>query len=415
MSRLNPMFPRHISSAPSIQPTPSPAAATTPRQQDTIERLTLENSLLRASLEVRAAIHQQTNEQTSLRPLKRLLRSVRRNRVEKGPPFEWNAAKDQRYSHKLPGFEHVLHIFNKQWLGIRAAAGSLPGCKLALDASHTLTKEEILSIIQNCDTHRVSRFVFHGMSDPIAQLIERISSSGLSSRMFLVYHGSAVQWCYEPEQKLAFRALEFARAGSIKRIHFLKAGHESLVANSYKPLLLNMAPKTEVRSARATSRSVLVPGSEGWIKNLHCNALGAAMTAGIDRVLHFSPSILLPASYARKLQHTPHIDRDATIRLMSCCSATLNVSLTECHPMVSLESEAVGTPCLRNPLLLDAHEDHPYVRLVEVSSPANPHEISRVLDRILTVPADETDEMIADYLERVKSTSADRYAEFLEL
>ncbi len=53
------------------------------------------------------------------------------------------------------------------------------------------------------------------------------------------------------------------------------------------------------------------------------------------------------------------VDREGTFPLMAEIMVTLNVSPTETHQTVALESEAVGTPCLRARLFLDALEDHP--------------------------------------------------------
>lgn len=253
------------------------------------------------------------------------------------------------------------------------------------------------------------------MSPAISQLINHLSASGLSSRLFLVYHGNVVQWCYEPERALAFQALEFARTGKVRRIHFMKRGHELLTPNSFKPILLNMPPRIHLDHVKEVSNFALVPGSSDWRKNLHCNVLGAAMTPELDKVIHFARGIELPAPYEAKLEQIPHLDRPSTFLLMSNCRATLNVSLAECHPMVSLESEAVGTPCLRNPLLLDAYEEHPYVRLVEVADPASPVEISKKLSTILAMDRPELAETIADYLKCISATAHDCYGEFLGL
>ena len=83
--------------------------------------------------------------------------------------------------------------------------------------------------------------------------------------------------------------------------------------------------------------------------------------------------------------------------------------------MVNLESEAVGTPCLRNSLFLDTLEDHEYVRLVEVNDFANPAEICETLQRVTSVNRIEMLELIRDYLSQLNTTAMQRYADFLEL
>jgi hypothetical protein len=334
------------------------------------------------------------------------------------PRYGWNLPEDTTYARSLPGFSGVLHVFHGQWLGIRAAAGSLPGQKLAIDASRRPSRQDIEAFLAAIDARRLTRFVFHGMSDHAALLIRRLSQQGLAGQTFLVHHGGLAQWCYAPERKLAFQAIALAREGHVKRFHILKRNHGLLGEKSYIPMLLNMSPLMPEGAAGPEgprAAAVFLPGTEGWIKNLHANALGAAMAEDAGEVLHYARGIALPEPWQERLRHVPYISRSGTFAHMAACRATLNVSLTECHPMVALESEAVGTPCLRARLFLDALEEHPYVRAVEVQDAASPFEIGLRLQYVLGIPEQECAAMIRDYQAALNEVSASRYKEFLGL
>lgn len=334
------------------------------------------------------------------------------------PAYTWNDADDIRYAHQDERFSGVVHVFHVQWFGIRAAAGSLPGNKLAIDAHRKLSASEVRAIVERlCGTGSFSRYVFHGMSGNAAALIRALSAAGLAERSFIVHHGSVAQWTYGPERTLAFQAIELARAGQVRRLHVMKRDHALLGDRSFTPLLLNMSPVLESSAIQPRPRrsAVFVPGTEGWIKNLHCNALGAAILPTIEEVLHYYPDLKLPEPWQARLKHVPFVDRSGTFQIMSESLVTLNVSLTECYPMVALESEAVGTPCLRNRLFLDALEDHPYVRAVEVEDPTSPFSIRDVLARLLDMPEGERSEVTRDYLRAINERCISRYLEFLEL
>ncbi len=118
------------------------------------------------------------------------------------PRFGWNLPEDTAYAHKLPAFKSVLHVFHGQWLGIRAAAGSLPGEKLAIDASGKLSRKQADGLVAEIGARKLTRIVAHGMSDSAALLVRRLSAAGLAEQTFLVHHGALTQWCYEPERKL---------------------------------------------------------------------------------------------------------------------------------------------------------------------------------------------------------------------
>lgn len=334
------------------------------------------------------------------------------------PNYSWNSAADTGYAHRDDRFSDVVHLFHRQWLGIRAAAGSLPGNKMAIDAHRKLSTTETKEILELLSGGgRFSRYVFHGMSRNAAALIGALSAAGLSERSYIVHHGSVAQWTYGPERDLAFQAIELVRAGHVKRLHVMKRDHSLLGERSFVPLLLNMSPVLDSIDRAQWSRkpNVFIPGSDSWIKNLHTNALGAAMLSEIDKVLHYSPQLKLPDPWKARLRHVSFVDRSSTFQIMGESLATLNVSLTECYPMVTLESEAAGTPCLRNKLFLDALNDHPYVRMVEVEDPTNPFSIRDGLRRLLQIPERERLEVMRDYLFDVNRLCVSRYVEFLEL
>jgi hypothetical protein len=327
----------------------------------------------------------------------------------------FDAPEDTRYAHAAGGFDHVLHVFPAPWKGIRAAAGSLPGHKLAIPVKGRLNPADVAQFFTSIDTWRLNRFVFHGMSETAADLIGRMADAGLSDQVYLVYHGNVSQWYHDHERQHAFAAIELAQKGLVRRIHVLKNNHPLVEGRSFLPMLLNLPPALGPMPAEETSDevSVFIPGTHDWRKNLHCNALGAALSADVSRILHYAREIHLPPPYASKLKHVQFSSRETTFRLMAQSRCTLNVSLAECHPMVGLESEAVGTPCLRGPLRLDALEDHPYVKLVTVEDPTSPFEILNVLQRLLSAARSELAEMMRDYNVAMTGISLRRYLDFI--
>lgn len=333
------------------------------------------------------------------------------------PPFTLNTKTDTRYAHNDPDFSQVLHVFCKTWLGLRAAAGSLPGNKMAFDENAVLdarNKAEFLSVLTKLD---VQRIVIHGLFPCAVDLIDMMARAGASDIVHLVYHGNLAQWVEPVERARAIRVIEEAEAGRIKRVHFMQRNYPLAGKRSYVPMMINPAPfhADPVRSDRRQMSTVFIPGTDTWRKNLHVNAYGAAASENVTRVLHYAPDIKLPKQLQRKLSLSTYLDRGATFSLMARVGCTLGVSLVECHPMVGLESESVGTPCLRGRLNLDHGEDHAYVRLVQVDDPLNPFDIRDRLDALLGMDLNERTEIIDDYTVMMNRVSINRYKEFLSL
>jgi hypothetical protein len=333
------------------------------------------------------------------------------------PRLSLDCLSDTKYANEDEMFAGVLHVFHQRWMGIRAAAGSLPGRKLAIADGAELTRQELADMLGLIGRERISRIVFHGMFEAAGMLIDSLAHAGASHLVHMVFHGNVAQWADRPERALALSAIEAAQAGKIRRIHFMQRGYAIAGRRSFLPMLLNAAPCHRRPFADGSRRGdvAFIPGTDSWRKNLHANAFGAALSPRISRVMHYAPDIRLPTPHGAKLREASYVDRGATFEMMARVGCTLNVSLVECHPMVGLESESVGTPCLRGRLNLDYGEDHEYVRLVQVDDPISPFEISKRLDAVLAVQDSERLAMVKDYAALMCRTSIERYKEFLEL
>jgi hypothetical protein len=333
------------------------------------------------------------------------------------PRLALDRVVDTKYAHSDPAFSGVLHVFCQTWTGIRAAAGSLPGRKLAVATSGVLDRKEEAWFLGLLAREQISKVVFHGLPDMSQTLIDCLARAGASNLAYMVYHGNVAQWEARNERKAALAAIALADSSKIKRLHFMQRDCPLAGDRAFVPMLFNPAPihRSTVGSGRRQDDVVFLPGTDSWRKNLHVNALGGALSSRVSRVMHYAPDLELPQPYNAKLRRASYTDRAATFGLMARVGCTLNVSLVECHPMVGLESESVGTPCLRGRLNLDAGEDHAYARLVQVDDPNSPYDVQRRLDGILALPQPERLEMIRDYTARMDRTSLERYKEFLEL
>ncbi len=338
-----------------------------------------------------------------------------------GDVIEWNAHRDTRYSHLFPGFEKVLHVFHHEWFGIRAAAGSLPGAKLAIPADRALPHERVLEIYDEIVRAPYERIIFHGLSNNSARVIEFLAQRGLGENLYLVKHGAPAQWSHPPERAAAFCALDLLQTGRVKRLHFMKEGFTYPVDGLFQPMLFNLSPNfgadNPVLRMKDLSREgvAFAPGWSGWRKNVYTNVLAAALAKRVTSVWVYARDIELPPLLSHKLKLQDHTTREATFELMAMSSICLNVSLVDCHPMVNIEAQSIGRPCLRGNLFLDALEKHPYIALTNITDLTSVVEIRDGVDRVLSVPEAELRGLTLDYQKRSDEVARSRYMEFLEL
>ena len=334
--------------------------------------------------------------------------------------FAWNSHRDTQYAHLTDGFEGVLHVFQQDWIGVRAASGSLPGQKLALAASSGLSPPAMAELVSSVMAKNPARIVIQGMSDTMGALVQVLAKAGWSDRLFIVLHGAPAQWFAPDESRYAFMCLDLARTEKIKRLHVMKPNFEFPGARLYKPMLFNLSPRIEklglqINPALAEPNRTLIPGWSGWRKNIHTNALGAALNDRVKEVWAFGGDLKLPEPLGSKIRIVPFQGREETFRLMAAAALVMNVSLVDCHPMVQVESQTLGRACLRGPLFLDALEEHPYVALTMVRDPTSAMEIRDVIERLLSVSAQERSELAKDYQRLSDMVAISRYREFLEV
>lgn len=330
--------------------------------------------------------------------------------------FEFNAARDTRFAHAFPDHDRVCHMMHHEWFGIRAAAGALPGQKLAVSAHRSPTSDDLVALLDVLQAAGVDRIVAHGYSAAMRSWIQGLVGAGLD-QVFLVWHGAPAMWVHGEERALMRTALEQVRSGAIRRMHIMRPGSHGLLGKSaWEPQLFNMPPRYERRRGERRGTSPGIAFAPSWNllhKNLSTNIAAAMASPAIGEVWTLAPEFELPYRAGKSLKVLPRLDQTEMMETMELADVVLNASIVDCHPMIELEALAAGTPAVRGRLGLDALEDHPYVRLTEVADPLSIRDVQAVIDRIMAVPRDELEAMMASYARDVVALSHQRYSDML--
>ena len=335
------------------------------------------------------------------------------------PLFQFDAPRDTRFAQLIPGHERACHVMHQEWFGIRAAAGALPGHKLAVSASERPSVRDIEAIARRFESERIDRVVVHGFSNAMAAWIKGLTAAGFS-HIYLVWHGAPVMWVHNEERRFFALALQLARQGYIRRIQGMRGGtHAAIGSLGWPTQIYNMPPRFESsmpRHARRHAQAIAFSPSWNLVhKNLSTNVAAAVACPEVDNIWVLASDFQLPYDTEKKIEVLAKLDQTQMMETMSLCDIVLNASVVDCHPMVELEALAVGTPSVRGRLGLDALEDHEYVRLTQVRDALNVSDVSATISRILSVPDAEIEEMMGAYSAQLIELSNTRYAEFMEL
>lgn len=329
----------------------------------------------------------------------------------------WNAPQDQIFAHKDNRFSKVAHLFHREWKGIRAAAGTLPGNKIAISAHKNPNSREIADLLQQLTTSSIERIIIHGMSDAMEILARALSKQGIE--LFLVWHGTITQWDLPQERRIAIKAINLCKKGVIQHFSTIRRGFDGVFGGAdFTKQLVNAAPNYPSAIGRPTNnktstKQALAPSWNDIRKNLYANVLAVEPIKEIDKVFVFAKDLSLPKSLTNKVSVIEYTGPLQLPQILNNIDIVLNVTVIDCHPMVNLEALASYVPCLSGPLFLDILEDHEYSKLTVVQNPLSISDITNCIQNIINIPYYEMNEIIQDYKNLLNKVSIDRYAEFI--
>ena len=336
-------------------------------------------------------------------------------------PYDFNSRRDTRFAQTLAGHERVCHMMHKEWFGIRAACGSLPGHKLAVTSYALPGLGEIDEVARLFADNQIDRIVIHGFSDGMSHWVKGLAAAGFD-RIYLVWHGAPVMWVHAEERRLFALAYTLVRKGFIRKFNGMRGGtYAALDENAtWTRQIYNMPPRYRNDEARRAPRrhedaTIFAPSWNLLHKNLFTNVAAAAATPEVSEIWVLAEDFALPYAIEKKVHKLPKLDQEQMMESMALCDVVMNASVVDCHPMVELEALAAGTPALRGRLGMDALEDHPYVLATQVNDPLSVADLRATLQRMLSIPNAEMDEMMASYSRRVTALSFERYSELMEL
>jgi len=336
----------------------------------------------------------------------------------------YDLSRDTAWAHKDTRFDRVLHVFFEETAGPRSAAGYLPGHKLCLPMSRSLEKPDYGYILEKCASDKINTIVLHTIWRGTREAIKVLRREISPVRVLAVWHGNTAQFVEEMVRRTFADLLRLKQDGLIDNVATVKAGLELLSGDIYKMPMYNLPPKVEVSRGGVTGahKSVLIPLRDIWRKNFYTNMYAAGcldeLEAIYTNVLFVKPKeieIKPEIRYYGKLGMSP---KDEMFEFFTKVDAVMNVTLSECQPMVFLESLAYRVPCLTGPIQLDHLDGHPYRKLTEVDRADSLTDVSKALRKLLHLRWERNDElldMMEEYDGMLCSAAISNYVAFLGL
>lgn len=256
----------------------------------------------------------------------------------------------------IRGGAKSLAVYVPEWRGIRSATTIL------FDATHPLpaqldgpTRDSFLLLVREAG---LENLVFSGGAVDHLTLCREIHDRVPGTRLKVLWHGSTLQ-VREDYAWTGMRLIfELGRRKILHSVGFVKEGMAELAreAGVAAHFVMNYVPKLPAQASRHAADGPhfgLWLSNEGWRKPPYAMAAAARAIPGAN--LHYAGERPRLVEYARQIglrlqRHGADLLGPEELRKwMRLMHLNLYVTLSECCPMLPLESLAEGVPCLIGP------------------------------------------------------------------
>lgn len=300
----------------------------------------------------------------------------------------------------------VLQVCHADWRGVRTSAYAFRDPVIeSSDLKRLSTHAEDLI------DAGVSTVVIQGWPPNAPQFA--LAMASLDVRVLTVFHSSPAQHGVDPGEAEAVRdMLILHKDGIVDRIATVKAGvadafsalgHDIVHVGNRIPIVEPVEPATV---AEGTNVGIFLYPM--WRKNVTTQIL-AAHKLGWRPFVMDKPDV----GYISRNDLTicGELPRNEFLPIQAAMDITLNVTLSECHPMQPMESYLLGVPCLMS-RTSDLFADDPELwDLTTVDQADNPDAIATGAERLLG-HTDEAVERATAALRRMDAVSKAQWLSF---
>ena len=250
------------------------------------------------------------------------------------------------FSIKNPTAE-MIAIVSPEFRGVRAATVEMvPGL---VEISEIFSRKKATELAHQIIKYSPKKVLISGYAKGHDLLIEELKKANPDLRIFVLIHSAFIWFDIYPTENIIFeKFINMANKGIIEKIGFCKRdlaeyfGHQGIntffVMNRFYP------EKHNYKSLNKSNINVGIFGKNMWHRNITNQVIGALSVQHTE--IHVNE--ISDHFFIDKNRVTVHgiVPRDEFLKLYKKLDINLYISMTECFPMVAIESMQYGIPCL---------------------------------------------------------------------
>lgn len=248
--------------------------------------------------------------------------------------------------------EKILAVCHPHWQGVYSASKGQASNLLLLPETSI---EGINSILIDITNFHPKYIILNGFWEGYDLFVRIVKHYLPDSLIYYVHHGSFYQMLEDKKLPNTLSTVfDLHRKGKIDRIGFVKQGMDSAFQKFGidSHLVLNRVYQNRAKYYHSWAHPInaFIPASDHLRKNLHTQIIAALMIQEIDEIHTIGPVNMeyLKKSNANLKRIFVHnsLSHDQVLDIIDQSTFTIYVTISECAPMVLLESFAAGVPCI---------------------------------------------------------------------
>lgn len=271
-------------------------------------------------------------------------------RVRPRPPASWRAIGAR------PG--RVVAFSEPDYLGVTRSTRSFFADWIPLRERDLWRPGDARGLAEAVAASGCAAVVFSGFAPGYARAIEALGRRAPELPVFVLWHGNVLQNTEECSWRHLGEVVALARRGRIRRVGCFHAGLPALLerAGVSAAFVMNRPERIPARASTPRGDGRIHLGiwsaGESWRKNPHATIGAAALVeravlSGLLDPRARAWAAMLGVTLGRVVDAP--LPRERLEEELASAHCNLYVTLSECSPLLPLESLGVGAPCLIGP------------------------------------------------------------------
>lgn len=308
----------------------------------------------------------------------------------------------------------IIAIVSPDFRGVRSA--TIEMVPDVIEISNIYSRNKAIELANEVMKYSPKKVLVSGYAKGHDMLIEELKKIDSSLRIFVLIHSAFIWFDVYPAENGVFeKFITMAKNGIIEKVGFCKRDlaeyFRSQGLDTYFVMNRFYPEKHEFKNINKENINIGVFGNNLWHRNITNQVIGSLMVKNSQiHVNEITNHFFIDQD---RVEVHGILPKDEFLKLYKKLDLTLYVSMTECFPMVAIESMQYGVPCLVSDTS-DVYAFNPKLKSwLTVSTIDSPIGISKKIEEVIK-NYDDVQKEIKNYLPVLKKEVERSIEEFLK-